>query len=250
VSDVFERLDALAAEGDLDAVERLAEASVDAAAPEDVCDLWRYVAWARFEKGRFPDALEAARQACDPLYEAKVLFHRWDFEGAQEALDRFEGAGEDAAEAAWYQGCLCEFRGEDPAEHFRAACGLAPHLFAPPARLSDAEVDAVVQSAIAALPAALQQAIQDTVIQVAPLPRPHADVDPLTLGLYHGVSRLERSHFEPTHLPPSIVVYRLNVERIAADRETAVDELRITLLHELAHHLGFDERGVEDLGLA
>ncbi|MFQ5845973.1 MAG: metallopeptidase family protein, partial [Planctomycetota bacterium] len=78
---------------------------------------------------------------------------------------------------------------------------------------------------------------------------PHPDVDPLTLGLYHGVGRLDRSHDDPPRLSSHIAIYRLNVERIAADRAAAVDELRTTLLHELGHHLGYDERGLRDLDL-
>jgi predicted Zn-dependent protease with MMP-like domain len=36
---------------------------------------------------------------------------------------------------------------------------------------------------------------------------------------------------------------------MAADHAEAVDELRVTLLHEIAHHLGYDEGGVAKLGL-
>lgn len=250
MTDLFDLLDGFVTQGKLEEVERharaaLADADADA---EEAGDLWRYVAWSQFEQGRLKEALTSARRASDGLYEAKALFHQWDLPGAMQALSRFEGAGEDAAEAAWYRGVLCEFRG-DPAEpHFAEAHRLAPELFALPARLTDEEVDGVIRSAIAALPPVLRRAVDETVIEVCNLPKPHPDVDPLSMGLYHGMSRIERD-LEVSGLPPRILIYRLNIERFAADRETAIDELRITLLHEVGHHLGFDEKGVADLGL-
>ncbi len=248
MSDLFDLLDGFVTQGKLEEVERHARAALADANAEDAGDLWRYVAWSQFEQGRLKEALTSARRASDGLYEAKALFHQWDLPGAVQALSRFEGAGEDAAEAAWYRGVLCEFRG-DPAEpHFAEAHRLAPELFALPARLTDEEVDGVIRSAIAALPPVLRKAVDETVIEVCNLPKPHPDVDPLSMGLYHGMSRIERD-LEVSGLPPRILIYRLNIERFAADRETAIDELRITLLHEVGHHLGFDEKGVADLGL-
>jgi predicted Zn-dependent protease with MMP-like domain len=118
-----------------------------------------------------------------------------------------------------------------------------------PVRLRDAEVDAVIQEALDALPPAVADALSDAVVTVVPLPARHPDVDPLSLGLYVGTDRMQRSIEDGPTLPPRIEVYRRNVERIAADRAEAVHELRTTLLHEIGHHLGFDEEGVAHLGL-
>ena len=107
----------------------------------------------------------------------------------------------------------------------------------------DAEVDAVVQGALDALPKEIADAVREAVVAVRPLPQCHPDVDPLTLGLY--VEKQENS----AELPSQIEVYRLNIERLGGDRDTVIDELRITLLHEIAHHLGYDEEGVDALGL-
>jgi len=241
--DLFGRLDDLAAAGDVDGVERAALAALEDAGPDDAADLWLYVAWARFEQGRLPQALTAAREALDPLYEAKALFHLWRFDDASAALARCPDEGEDGAEAAWYRGLCAEFARRDAAAHFRRAAELAPDLFPAPVRLSDAEVDAVVHGALDALPEEIAAVVREAVVAVRPLPQPHADVDPLTLGLY--VEKQE----DGAQLPSQIEVYRLNIERLGGDRDTVIGELRITLLHEIAHHLGYDEEGVEALGL-
>jgi predicted Zn-dependent protease with MMP-like domain len=46
-----------------------------------------------------------------------------------------------------------------------------------------------------------------------------------------------------------IHLFQRNLERIARDEEELVEEIRITLFHEIGHRLGFDEEGVDALGL-
>ncbi|MGQ0614770.1 MAG: metallopeptidase family protein [Planctomycetaceae bacterium] len=249
MTDLFDELDALAEEGELEAMEARALQALRRAGADHAQDLWRYVAWARLELGRPAQALDAARRAGDALTEARALFHGWDFEGARGALARCRGEGDDAAEAEWYRGLVAEFTGREDAAHFREAARLAPDLFREPVRLDDREVDRVIREALDALPPVVARAAADAVVQVTPLPAPHPDVDPLTLGLYTGVSHLDRSVEAMPHLPARIEIFRRNIERLAGDRENVVEELRITLLHELGHHLGYGEEGLEELGL-
>jgi predicted Zn-dependent protease with MMP-like domain len=246
--DIFDRLDALADEGDLEAVEAEALRAIRGA--KDTRDLWRYVAWARFELNRTEEALKAAQTAGDPLLEGKALFHLWRFDDAAKALARFRGEGEEEAEAEWYRGVLAEFTGGDAMRHYRRASKLAPDLYGEPVRLTDAQVDEVVRKAKADLPPAVARAVEETTIEVLPLPRPQKDVDPLSLGLYTGRDLLARSVEDSGRLPPKIEIYRKNIERIARDRVEAIDELRITLLHEIGHHVGMDEQQIDDAGYA
>jgi predicted Zn-dependent protease with MMP-like domain len=250
MSDVFDRLDRLVDEGDLAGVEKAALAAVRGGAGAEEKDLWRYVAWARLEAGRPEPALEAARKAEDALLEAEACFALWKLDDADRALFRFVPADDaDEAESEWYRGLLAEFRGKDPSRHFRRAAKLAPDTYAVPVRLADGEIDEVVESALEALPGPVRDAVAGAVVEVRDLPEPHPDVDPLSLGLYTGTNLLERSVQDGGRLPAKIEVYRKNVERIARDRDEAVEELRITLLHEIGHHLGYDEEGLERLGL-
>jgi predicted Zn-dependent protease with MMP-like domain len=52
-----------------------------------------------------------------------------------------------------------------------------------------------------------------------------------------------------SHFPSSIALFQRNLERFARDREELLEEIRITLLHEVGHFLGLDEDRLRDLGL-
>lgn len=252
MAEIFDELDALADALDFRGVERTALAALPGREADELADLWRYIAWGRFEQGLYRSAIEAAQQARDPLFEAKARFHLWQLEEAREILARFRSVDipEDAAEAEWYRGVLAEFAGESGDAHFRRAARLAPHLFAEPVRLGDAQIDEVVREALRSLPPPVARALEDAVIEVVDLPRPHADVDPLSLGLYLGLDHLSRSLEHGVIVPARIQIYRRNIERVARHRDEVVGELRTTLLHEVGHHLGFDEEGLERIDLA
>ena len=71
--------------------------------------------------------------------------------------------------------------------------------------------------------------------------------DPDLYGLYHGVPLPERS--EMAGMPPdTISIYRLPLEESFPDPEELREEIRITVLHELAHYFGLDEDRLAELG--
>ena len=67
------------------------------------------------------------------------------------------------------------------------------------------------------------------------------------LGLYTGVSRLERGDDLP-FLPDKITLYQRPIEGICGTREEVMKEVRTTLLHEVGHYLGMDEDYLHRLG--
>jgi predicted Zn-dependent protease with MMP-like domain len=69
--------------------------------------------------------------------------------------------------------------------------------------------------------------------------------DELLLGLYVGQPLTERSVADSGHLPDVIYLFQEDCELVSDSAEQLVEEVRITVLHELGHHFGMDE---EDLG--
>ena len=66
-------------------------------------------------------------------------------------------------------------------------------------------------------------------------------------GLYHGVPLPERGDMGG-QLPDKISIYRIPLEESFPDPDELRDEIRITVLHELAHYFGLDENRIAELG--
>ncbi len=67
-------------------------------------------------------------------------------------------------------------------------------------------------------------------------------------GLYQGVPLPERSSLEPPLLPDKITIFAEPLLRDFADPVKLREEIRLTVLHEIAHYFGMDEEDIEDLG--
>lgn len=72
--------------------------------------------------------------------------------------------------------------------------------------------------------------------------------DDLLLGLYQGVPRTERHVEASPQLPDVIYVFQEDVELVAEDEADLVEQVRITVLHELGHHFGMTEDDLDALG--
>ena len=71
--------------------------------------------------------------------------------------------------------------------------------------------------------------------------------DPELLGLYEGVPLGDRGDYAGV-LPDHITVYRLPLCALVRDRQELIHEVRVTVIHELAHHLGFSDDDLHALG--
>ncbi|WP_262403413.1 metallopeptidase family protein [Actinomadura sp. CNU-125] len=68
------------------------------------------------------------------------------------------------------------------------------------------------------------------------------------LGLYQGVPLTERGDWYGGVLPDHISIYRREILRICETQEDVVEEVRITVVHEIAHHFGIDDDRLHELG--
>jgi predicted Zn-dependent protease with MMP-like domain len=101
-----------------------------------------------------------------------------------------------------------------------------------------------VRAALDALPPELARALDNVTVAVED---EHPD-DPDLFGLYEGVPLPERGERYAGHLPDRITVYRLPLEDSFPDPGELEREIRITVLHELAHYFGIDEDRLSELG--
>ncbi|MCX4469282.1 metallopeptidase family protein [Micromonospora sp. NBC_01655] len=68
------------------------------------------------------------------------------------------------------------------------------------------------------------------------------------LGLYEGHALTDRGWDYSGVLPDRILIYRRPILRICDSEEDVVDEVAVTVVHEIAHHFGIDDDRLHDLG--
>jgi predicted Zn-dependent protease with MMP-like domain len=100
-----------------------------------------------------------------------------------------------------------------------------------------------VQAALDELPPHLAGALENVAVVVED---EHPD-DPDLFGLYHGVPLPERGDMAGS-LPDKISIYRIPLEETFSDPDDLREEIRITVLHELAHYFGLGEERIAELG--
>ena len=66
------------------------------------------------------------------------------------------------------------------------------------------------------------------------------------LGLYEGTPRTEREHYNFS-LPDLIWLFKRPLELECETHQQLTEEIRITILHEIGHHLGWDDKQLEEL---
>lgn len=115
--------------------------------------------------------------------------------------------------------------------------------FSRPLRLSRGQFEQLVETTLAALPSWVQEQLARVTIVVEDEPEPGED--PETLGLCIGPSLLD----DPTYSePPQIVIYRRPHLRYCRTLSQLQREVTETVLHEVAHHFGFNEAQIAALG--
>jgi predicted Zn-dependent protease with MMP-like domain len=218
--------------------------------------------------GRAAEAEQAFRAvlARDPdcpssrCWLAMSLFLQWRFDEAEVAVQAAREVPGAVPDADVVQGILLERHGRfDDAEPFflRAAAAL-PDKYPPPVRMSRADFDREVRKAARKLPRQFRQSLDRVPVVVQDVPDaklgegPDRDeVGPDILGLFDGVPLPETSSYDlPQLRPNTIYLFQRNLERAAKDRADLIEQIRITLYHELAHYLGFEEEDMDDMGLA
>ncbi|GEL16463.1 metallopeptidase family protein [Pseudonocardia asaccharolytica] len=102
----------------------------------------------------------------------------------------------------------------------------------------------LVSDALDTIPAELTAAMDNVVVLVAD----RNEHDPGLLGLYEGIALTERTSSYGGVLPDRITIYQDAILDICLDEDTVVEEVAITVVHEVAHHFGIDEQTLHRLG--
>ena len=113
--------------------------------------------------------------------------------------------------------------------------------------IGEQEFEGLVSEALDGVPAELAALMDNVVVLVED--EPPAE-EPDLLGLYEGIPLTERDSAYTFAQPDRILVFRGPLTRMCETPEELVEEVRITVVHEIAHHFGIDDHALHDLGYA
>ena len=125
-----------------------------------------------------------------------------------------------------------------------------------PTSLTDAEFESAVADALDTIPAKLAAQMDNVVVLVQDEPDPEmlsdADFDddgqPTLLGLYDGVPLTERDAGWSLVLPDRILIFQGPLQRWCDSRQELVEQVAVTVIHEVAHHFGISDARLHELG--
>jgi len=224
-----------------------AEAHRDLGASEDAEERYRFVTQARPNYAPAWSGLATTR------------FDLLEFELARVAALRAIRLDPGLGEAYYVRAMIRERRSDfdGAARDFLRAFRIDPVSWPRPLELTDAMIEAVVHEAAMSLHATVRSYLTQVPILVEEVPSEDVclQFDPVAppgelLGLFNGHSLTDRASEDPwSAMPATIVLYRRNLQRFAWHRESLLEQLRITVLHEVGHFLGLDEEEVDARGL-
>jgi len=111
--------------------------------------------------------------------------------------------------------------------------------------MTDDEFEEAVGDALDLIPDELAKMMSNVGVLVAD--EPPAD-EPDLLGLYEGVPLTERDGWwDAGSLPDRITIFKGPLTRLCDDREDLLDEIAVTVVHEVAHHFGISDDRLREI---
>ncbi len=123
-------------------------------------------------------------------------------------------------------------------------------------RVPAARFERLVQRALNRLPREFQEHLENVSVVITEVPDRELlesmgfdpdDPEDTLFGLYEGVPLIERRH-DDVLLPDQITIFRRPLLEWAESEEEIVEEVRVTVLHEIGHFFGLDEDRLDELG--
>lgn len=123
--------------------------------------------------------------------------------------------------------------------------------------ISEEEFEEAVGDALDLVPPELMNAVDNVVFLIEEEPTEEqmvgtelVDGKPGLLGLYEGTALTDRDDGWSGALPDTIFIFRGPLSRLCESRQELIEEIAITVIHEIAHHFGIDDDRLHDLGWA
>ena len=189
-------------------------------------------------------------------FEGQLLFELGRFAEARRLLEQAVILDGDSAHAHYHLGLVLERLDEDPAaaEAFRAANTRDAEHYPLPMPMDEAVFRRAAAEAIENLPRSIRELVEHVPVLVRDFPDAELveedNVSPQILGLFSGVPRTEAAVTAQARDVDRVFLFKRNLEKVCRTHAELVEQIQITVKHEIGHYLGLDEDDLERLGLA
>jgi predicted Zn-dependent protease with MMP-like domain/Flp pilus assembly protein TadD len=189
-------------------------------------------------------------------FDGQILFELGRFDDARRSLETAVAMDPEAAHAVYHQGLVLERLGQEDeaARAFAKANALDPERYPLPAVVDEALFRSAAAEAFDNLPRSIREYVEDVPILVEDWPSEdllaEESVSPQILGIYIGTPRTQAEISAQPRDLTRIVLYKRNLEKVCRDRDDLIEQIQVTVRHEIGHHLGLSEEDLERLGLA
>ena len=112
-----------------------------------------------------------------------------------------------------------------------------------PVHLDEERFEELVADALDGIPEELGRLMENVAVFVADRGRIRS-----LLGLYEGLPLTARGTSYTGHMPDRITIYREPICAMCRSEAEVVEQVRITVVHEVAHHFGISDRRLHELG--
>ncbi|MDP6980031.1 MAG: metallopeptidase family protein [Myxococcota bacterium] len=197
----------------------------------------------------------AGMQPVYSAFEGQILFELGRYEEAQRVLEQTAMVDPDSAHVFYYLALVFErLDDEAAAEAFARANALDPHHYPLPLEMTHDEFERAVEIALDNLPRSIREYIADVPVLVEDWPSREMitteRISPQILGLFVGSPRTEASPTAQAQDLDRVMIFMKNHEKVCRDHEELIEQIQVTVRHEIGHYLGLDEEDMDRLGLA
>jgi predicted Zn-dependent protease with MMP-like domain len=189
-------------------------------------------------------------------FEGQLNFELGRFEEARPILEQAVALDSDSAHGLYHLGLVLERlgEGERATACFTRANALDPDHYALPIEIADPDFERAAAAALDNLPRSIREYVEDVPLLIEEFPSRELTLEenlsPQILGLYQGRPRTEAAVTEQPQDLTRVILFKRNLEKVCRSREELIEQIQVTVKHEIGHHLGLDEDDLERLGLA
>lgn len=189
-------------------------------------------------------------------FEGQLSFELGMFDEALHNFERSTSLEPDSPHAFYYLGLVLERfdRSEEANIAFIRANSLDPEHYFLPTEVEESAFEQAVSEALTNLPRSMQAYVDPSLVMVEDFPNPdvlvEGKISPQVFGLFLGAPRSESLFSEIGRSQDRMILFKKNLEKVCRTHPELVDQIELTVRHEVGHYLGLDEDDLARLGLA